>query len=83
MRRLQYRTLYVGGLSEDTDDDALRELFAACTGVKAARVVTFPSGRCRGFGYVTFDDDHAATAAIERLDGSAHGDVRLRVAPAT
>lgn len=83
MRRLQYRTLYVGGLPEDADDGSLRQLFADCTGVTAARVVTFASGRCRGFGYVTFDDDDAATKAIERLDGSDHGDFRLRVAPAT
>jgi len=31
--------LYVGGLPQEADDNALRELFAACDGVKAARVV--------------------------------------------
>jgi len=77
------RTLYVGGLSDDTDEQALRALFADFRGLLSARVVTFESGRCRGFGYVTFSDDASATAAMSRLDGIEHGTARLRVALAS
>ncbi len=83
VERPQMRTLYVGGLPVDTDEPALRALFKAFEGVASVRVVTKEEGGCRGFGYVTFDDDDIATRAQAVLDGRAHQDTTLRVAFAT
>ena len=77
------RTLYVGGLPPETDSEALRRLFASFGDLAAARVVMRPStGRCRGFGYVTFETVDAAKRARLALDGTIVGSGTLRVADA-
>ena len=76
------RTLYIGGLPPETDHGTLRRLLAAFRGLQRARVITLPSGRCKGFGYVTFESEEAAKVALSTLDGLQYGSHRLRVAPA-
>ncbi len=77
------RTLYVGGLPPETDSEALRRMFAGFGELAAARVVMRPStGRCRGFGYVTFEDGDAAKRARLALDGTLLAGGTLRVADA-
>ncbi len=76
-------TLYIGGLPPDASVDTLRKLFSKIEGLKSARIVEGPTGSCRGFGYVTFDNREAAYAA-RSMDGTPIGtDRRLRIAPAT
>lgn len=76
------RTLYIGGLPPETDHSALRRLLARFSGMVRARVITLPSGVCKGFGYVTFKTEEDAEIALSALDGSPYGDHHLRVAPA-
>jgi RNA recognition motif-containing protein len=77
------RTLYVGGLPPETDSDALASMFAEFGELSAARVVMRPStGRCRGFGYVTFATREAAKRARLALDGTLVDGGTLRVADA-
>ena len=72
--------LFVGGLSWNTTSEALEQAFASCGDVVEAKVVTDrDSGRSRGFGFVTFQDDQAAARAIEELDGSALDGRTIRV----
>ncbi|HSN81471.1 MAG TPA: RNA-binding protein [Polyangiales bacterium] len=72
--------LFVGGLSWNTTSEALQEAFAACGDVVEAKVVTDrDSGRSRGFGFVTFQDDQGAARAIEELDGSSLDGRTIRV----
>ncbi|CAN5743839.1 hypothetical protein BH23CHL2_BH23CHL2_11510 [soil metagenome] len=62
--------LYVGNLSFDTNEDALRQAFAAHGTVSSARVITDrETGRSRGFGFVEMDDDQAARSAMAALNG--------------
>lgn len=78
------RTLYVGGLPPNTDSAALRAMFVEFGELDAARVVMRSStGRCRGFGYVTFREHADAERARAALDGRTMGGGRLRVAEAT
>jgi RNA recognition motif-containing protein len=76
-------TLYVGGLEEQVDDGQLRSLFGEFGSVADTRVVFGDDGRCRGFAYVTFDDDLAAAKARVALDGKEVDGRTLRVALAT
>ena len=77
------QTLYVGGLPPETDSEALRALFGEYGDLEAARVVMRSStGRCRGFGYVSFACARAAARARAALDGAMIGGGRLRVAEA-
>ncbi|KAF9902804.1 hypothetical protein EC991_004539 [Linnemannia zychae] len=60
--------LFIGGLSWNTTDDSLRGGFSEVGDVIDAIVVRDrETGRSRGFGFVTFSDEAAADAAIQRF----------------
>ncbi len=62
--------IYVGNLSFDTDESALRNLFAEYGGVDEVAVITDrDTGRPRGFAFVTMGDDAEAKKAIAELNG--------------
>jgi len=62
--------LYVGNLSFNTTEDRLRELFEEHGQVSSATLVMDrDTGRPRGFGFVEFNNDDEARAAINALNG--------------
>ena len=64
------KNIYVGNMSFDTTQDALRELFQAHGEVTSVNIITDrDTGRPRGFGFVEMATDEAASAAIGALDG--------------
>ncbi|ERN10073.1 hypothetical protein AMTRI_Chr06g195070 [Amborella trichopoda] len=68
--RFMSTKLFVGGLSFGTDDQSLRDAFASFGDVVEARVITDrDTGRSRGFGFVNFDNDEAASTALSSMDG--------------
>jgi RNA recognition motif-containing protein len=72
--------IYVGNLSFDTDDEALREVFAEFGDVTSAKVVfDRETDRSRGFGFVEMSTDDEGNAAIEALDGAEVDGRNLRV----
>ena len=74
------KRLFIGGLSWNTDDDSLRQAFEAFGEVTDSKVITDrDTGRSRGFGFVTFNDDAAADEAIAKMDGSSLDDRNIRV----
>lgn len=63
------KKLYVGGLSYNTGEDALRELFAQAGAVESASIITDrDSGRSKGFGFVEMSEEDAKKA-IDMLNG--------------
>jgi len=63
--------IYVGNLSYATNEDGLTELFSEHGTVDEAKIVTDrETGRSRGFGFVTMNNDDEAQAAINALNGS-------------
>jgi RNA recognition motif-containing protein len=78
------RTLYVGGLTADATVEQLRLTFSRFGKLRAARIVMKPStGKCRGFGYVTFARELEASAAMVELNGHVIDGSRWRVDMAT
>lgn len=64
------KKLYVGGLSYDTTEDALREAFGQAGQVSTVAIIKDRvSGRSKGFGFVEFDNDAEAQAAINLWNG--------------
>ena len=62
--------LYVGNLSFNTSEAQLREMFAAHGEVASASLVMDrDTGRPRGFGFVEFNNDEQAKAAMNALNG--------------
>lgn len=76
--------IFVGGLSDDTRAEDLRQLFGEYGPVIDAVVVTDrDSGRSRGFGFVTMESRKDAPAAIEALHGARLHDRNIVVNAAT
>ena len=74
------KKLFVGGLAWATTSEGLGEAFSRFGEVSDARVITDrETGRSRGFGFVTFEDDAAAEEALEQMDGAELDGRSLRV----
>ncbi|MEM7435385.1 MAG: RNA-binding protein [Myxococcota bacterium] len=74
------KKLFVGGLSWNTDNSQLQQAFEACGAVAEAKVITDrESGRSRGFGFVTYENEESAQRAIEELNGSTLDGRTIRV----
>jgi len=64
------KKLFVGGLSWGTDDEGLRQAFSKFGSISEAKVITDrETGRSRGFGFITFNDDGEAISAMNEMDG--------------
>ncbi|XP_076930626.1 uncharacterized protein LOC143595525 [Bidens hawaiensis] len=80
IRCMSSSKVFVGGLAWATDDMSLREAFSAYGEVYEARVIADrETGRSRGFGFVTFADSEAASAAIQAMDQRELHGRRVRV----
>lgn len=64
------KKLYVGGLSYDTTEDALKKVFSQAGTVESATIITDKiSGRSKGFGFIEMSSDEEAKKAIEMFNG--------------
>uniref|UniRef100_A0A5B7BRM0 Putative glycine-rich RNA-binding family protein n=1 Tax=Davidia involucrata TaxID=16924 RepID=A0A5B7BRM0_DAVIN len=80
IRCMSSSKLFVGGLSWGTDDQSLKDAFSGFGEVTEARVITDrDTGRSRGFGFVSFSTDEAASAAISAMDGQPLAGRNIRV----
>jgi RNA recognition motif-containing protein len=62
--------IYVGGLSPDTNEEELRETFAAFGDVASVKIVRDgATGESRGFGFVTMPSEQAGTEAVKQMNG--------------
>jgi RNA recognition motif-containing protein len=72
--------IYVGNLSYDMSEDALREAFAEYGDVSSAKILSDrETGRSRGFGFVEMPNQSEGEAAIAQLNGKEIGGRALRV----
>ncbi|KAM6365456.1 RNA-binding protein 34 isoform 2-T2 [Alca torda] len=63
------RSIFLGNLSYDISDDAVREHFSVCGGVVAVRIVRDgKTGLGKGFGYVLFENMDAVHLALKLND---------------
>ncbi|MCC7018348.1 MAG: RNA-binding protein [Ardenticatenales bacterium] len=68
------KKLFVGGLPWSVTSEELQDLFAPHGEVLDAVVIKDrETGRSRGFGFVEFEDDAAAEAAVNALNNSSLG----------
>ena len=70
----------MGNLPWSFGDQELADAFKQYGTVdRASVIVERPSGRSKGFGFVTMNDHSEATAAIDALNGSDMGGRPLKV----
>jgi cold-inducible RNA-binding protein len=78
------KKLFVGGLAWETDSASLGDVFNQFGEVVEARVITDrDTGRSRGFGFVTFQDEEQAQTALREMNGRDLDGRTLRVDLAT
>lgn len=73
------RDLFVRQLAYRTSSETLREVFGKYGELDDVKIPTDPSGRSRGFGFVTFRSDDDARQAREALDGFELDGFRISV----
>ena len=62
--------MFVGGISQDTDEEHLRQYFSKYGHIENASVMTDrETGKSRGFGFVIFEDYDA----VDKCCGSSYG----------
>jgi RNA recognition motif-containing protein len=63
--------IYVGNLDYKVTEDDLKEAFEGYGSVESAKIITDKfTGRSKGFGFVTMENDDEAKTAIEELNGA-------------
>ena len=74
------KKLFVGSLPYETTEEQLHTLFAECGPiVKTQLIMDRETGRSKGFGFVEYETEEAAQAAIQKFNGSALGSRNLTV----
>jgi RNA recognition motif-containing protein len=72
--------IYVGNLPWSASEQELADSFSQYGTVeKTSIIVDRESGRSKGFGFVTMNDQEEANAAIEALNGAEHAGRNLKV----
>ncbi len=62
--------IYVGNLDFKVSEGDLEEAFGEFGTVSSCKIITDKfSGRSKGFGFITMDDQDEASKAIEELNG--------------
>ena len=62
--------IYIGNLSYNITEDALRSMFEAFGEIESAKVITDKfTGRSKGFGFVEMPSNSEADQAIKALNG--------------
>lgn len=78
--KVMAKKLFVGNLSWNTRNEGLYEAFSRFGEVSEATVITDrDTGRSRGFGFVTFEDEAAGEDAMAAMDGQTLDGRPIRV----
>lgn len=73
MQKYQGVNLYVKNLSDDIDDDRLRQEFSPFGAITSCKIMRDEKGNSRGFGFVCFTQPEEATKAVTELNGRMIG----------
>lgn len=74
--------LYVGNLPFSVDSEGLKKIFADFEVKEATLIQDKFSGRSKGFGFVTIEDEEMAKKAIEDLNGKDFEGRELKISEA-
>ena len=77
---MENKKLYVGNLSYDTTEEALKTFFSEAGTVESANIIVDKySNRSKGFGFVEMSSPEEAAKAIELFDGKELDGRNLKV----
>ncbi|CAM0870367.1 unnamed protein product [Alopecurus aequalis] len=72
--------LFVGGLSYDTNEIALKDAFSQHGDIVEVKVICHPvTGKSKGYGFVKFSSETEAAAALEKMSDELLDGRNIRV----
>ncbi|XP_061599029.1 polyadenylate-binding protein 4 [Cololabis saira] len=66
----EFTNVYIKNFGDDMDDERLKELFDKYGKTLSVKVMTDSSGKCRGFGFVSYEKHEDANKAVEEMNGT-------------
>jgi polyadenylate-binding protein len=78
-RKATGANVFVKNLDKAIDNKALHDTFSLFGNILSCKVAQDPDGKSRGFGFVHFETEEAAKAAIEKLNGMKIGEKQVFV----
>ncbi|XP_059630367.1 polyadenylate-binding protein 3-like [Cornus florida] len=79
IRKSGYANVFIKNLDTSIDNKALHDTFAAFGTVLSCKVAIDSNGQSKGYGFVQFDQEEAASIAIKRLNGMLINDKQVYV----
>merc|ERR1719199_1104453 len=73
--------IYVKNIDVNIDNKALYDTFSLFGNILSCKVASFPDGKSKGYGFVQFETDENAAAAVERVNGMKIGEQVVEVLP--
>ncbi|KAK9874326.1 hypothetical protein WA026_002677 [Henosepilachna vigintioctopunctata] len=74
--------IFVGGISANTTEGELLQLFSAYGTVKAAKIIQDRAGVSKGYGFITFESEDDAKRPLREADNIVLRERKLNIAPA-
>ncbi|KAK3010112.1 hypothetical protein RJ639_010711 [Escallonia herrerae] len=78
-RRSGIGNVFVKNLSDSVDNVKVQELFQKFGNILSCKVAMFEDGKSKGYGFVQFESEESANAAIEELNGTIFEDKQMYV----
>jgi len=66
----EFTNVYIKNFGEDMNDEKLKELFDKYGKTLSVKVMTDPTGKSRGFGFVSYEKHEDANQAVEDMNGT-------------
>uniref|UniRef100_A0AAY4C472 Polyadenylate-binding protein n=1 Tax=Denticeps clupeoides TaxID=299321 RepID=A0AAY4C472_9TELE len=66
----EFTNVYIKNFGEDMDDGRLKDMFDKYGKTLSVKVMTDPTGKSRGFGFVSYEKHEDANKAVEDMNGT-------------
>lgn len=81
LRKSGTANIFIKNLDKSIDNKALYDTFCVFGNILSCKVATDASGESKGYGFVQYERDEAAQAAIDKLNGMLMNDKKVYVGP--
>ncbi|XP_015898573.3 polyadenylate-binding protein 7 isoform X2 [Ziziphus jujuba] len=78
-RRSGVGNVFIKNLSASIDNVGLQDMFKKFGNILSCKVVISEDGKSKGYGFVQFESEESANAAIDKLNGSTIGEKQIYV----
>ncbi|XP_009775186.1 polyadenylate-binding protein 2-like [Nicotiana sylvestris] len=79
IRKSGAANIFIKNLDKSIDNKALHDTFSSFGNILSCKIATDSNGQSKGYGFVQFDSEGAATSAIAKLNGMLINDKQVYV----